>query len=108
MPPFARPACRCMLWNGHAPPLSIGTLIAPPQRLVADRHLEPPEPLRDPQLGGGSQLLAVEESEAERRIDRHARARTAEEPPHRLAQRLPLDVPQREIDRRQRMRGVTG
>ena len=83
-------------------------LVAPPQRLVADRHLQPREALRDPMLGGGGKLRAVEESKAERRIDRHALARAAEQAPHRLAERLALDVPQRKVDRRDRMRRIAG
>ena len=85
-----------------------GSLVAVAQRLVADRHLQPREALRHPVLRGGGELLAVEEAEPEGRVDRHAVARAAEQPPHRLAQRLALDVPQREIDRRDRMRRVAG
>ena len=54
-------------------------------RLVADRHLQPGEALRDPELRGGRELLAVEEAEAEGGVHRHARARAAEQPPDRLA-----------------------
>ena len=60
-------------------------LVAVAQRLVADRHLQPLEALADPELRRGGELLAVEEAEAERGIDRRAVARAAEQPPHRLA-----------------------
>ena len=82
--------------------------VAVAQRLVADRHLQPREALRHPELGRGGKLLAVEEAEAEGGIDRHARMRAAEQPPHRLFQRLALDVPQRDVDRGERMRGIAG
>ena len=85
-----------------------GTRVAVAQRLVADRHLQPDETLRHPELGRCGQLLAVEEAEAERRIDRHARMRAAEQLPDRQAERLALDVPQRHVDRGERMRGIAG
>ena len=85
-----------------------GRRVAVAQRLVADRHLQPREALRHPELGRGGKLLAVEEAKAEGGIDRHARMRAAKEPPDRLAQRLALDVPQRHVDRGERMRRVAG
>ena len=82
--------------------------LAPPQRLVADHHLQPPVTLRDPELGGGGELLAIEEVEAEGGIQRHARPCAPEEPPHRLPECLALDVPERDVHRRERLRAETG
>ena len=85
-----------------------GALIAPAQRLVSDRHLQAREALRDPMPRGRGELRAIEEAKAERRVDRYAFARAAEQAPHRLPERLALDVPQRKVDRRDRVRGVAG
>src|SRR5262245_54305970 len=69
--------------------------VAVAQRLIADRHLQTPEALRNPKLRGGNKLLAVEEAETERGIDRHARPRSPEQAPDRLAKHFSFDVPQR-------------
>jgi hypothetical protein len=84
------------------------TLVLVLERLACDRHLEPPETVGDPLLRGRCQLLAVEKAESECRVDRHALARTAKQLPDRKAERLALDVPEREIDRGERVRGIAG
>jgi hypothetical protein len=78
------------------------------QRIARDRHLQPLESLRYPELGRRRQLFAVEEAKPERGIDRHFGVSAAEQPPHRLIQRLALQVPQRHVDGGQRVRGITG
>src|SRR5689334_20582927 len=72
---------------------------SPRERMATDRHLQAPETLRDPELGGGGELVALEEAEAEGRIDRHLGARTAQQAPQRLAERPGLQVPQRDVER---------
>jgi hypothetical protein len=75
---------------------------------VADHHLEPPVALRHPELGRRRKLVAIEEVEAEGRVERHLLAGTAEQPPYRLAERLALDVPERDVDGRERLRAEAG
>ena len=73
-------------------------LVATLERVVADDHLEPRVALADPELCRGGELLAVEEPEAEGRIDGHAIARAAEEPPHGRAEVLAFQIPERNVD----------
>jgi hypothetical protein len=81
--------------------------LAPAQRLVPHDHFQTPEPLRHPELRGRGKLVAVEEVEAERGVQRYAWASPAEEPPHRLLEGLALDVPQRDVHGRERLHAET-
>src|ERR1700755_1571500 len=71
-------------------------------------NFKPPEALRSPELRGRRELVTVEEIEAERGVQRHARAGPAEEPPHRLPEGLALDVPERDVHGRERLHAETG
>ncbi len=82
--------------------------VAARERMVADRHLQALEALRHPQLGGGRELVALEEAEAEGGVHRHLGARAAEQAPQRLAERLGLDVPQRDVERGDGVAGIAG
>src|SRR6185503_14509071 len=74
---------------------------------VPHDHFQTPVTLRYPELRGRRELIPVEEIEAERGVQRHARAGPAEEPPHRLPEGLALDVPERDVHGRERLHAET-
>src|SRR5258708_6785177 len=83
-------------------------LVAALESVVADNHLEVLVAAAGPPLGGSRELVAVIGAETERRIDRDFFARAAEQPPDRLPERLALEVPQRDVDRGDRVARVAG
>ena len=82
--------------------LAIELAIAP------DLQLHPPVTRRDVARDLGRQLVGRRRREAAARVHRHARARAAEELGERHVEQARLQVPQRDVDRRDRARDHAG
>ena len=80
--------------------------VAPRQRMVADRHLQPSKTPRYKQLRRLGELITLEETETERRVNRHARASAAQQAPQRQTKRFGIEVPQRNIKCCNRVAGI--
>ena len=73
---------------------------------MPDHHLKPSESLRQPELRRRGELFAIEKGKTKGRVQRNARARAAEQPPHRHPENFALQVPQREVDCRDRVQRI--
>ena len=82
--------------------------IAPRQAFMPHSHLQAPEAAVDPELRGLGEFLAIEEIESKGDVDRHALARASQQAPHRLTERLALEIPQRHVDCRNSVRPIAG
>ena len=86
----------------------VGEFVGTVARDHADHHLHAAETLLHPMLRHRCKLVAVHRRKAHRDVARHLVARAAEQPPHRLLQRLAADVPERDVDRADGVIGEPG
>ncbi len=83
-------------------------LVAPGERVLPDHHLQPRMPATHPPFRRRGKLVAAVGAEAEGGVHGHARARRAEEAPHRLPELLALEVPERDVERGDGVARVAG